>query len=64
MRGVHLSKGFGICCTIITFGLAIAGAAVAIVGAFKKDATIVAAGFSAMVAAIWMLWKSKPVQRL
>ncbi|MCP4612625.1 MAG: hypothetical protein GY845_28330 [Planctomycetes bacterium] len=64
MRYNNLSRGFGICCIIISFFIAITGAVVAVVGAFIPEATIVAIGFSAMLTAIWMLSQKKAVKKL
>ncbi len=64
MRNRHIQKGFGIGPTIMTFFLAVTGAVVSIFCAFISDLTIVAAGFSVMFAAIWMLSKRKPIRKL
>ncbi len=64
MRKGSIIKKFGVSCTIITYVLAATGAVVAVIGAFTKDVTIVGAGFSAMCAAIWMLWKNIPIKKI
>ncbi len=64
MRKHHIQMGVGTSLTIITFFLVITGAIVAIVAALIRDVTIVAVGFSAMFAAIWMLSKRKPIRKM
>jgi len=57
-------KEFGVYCIIVAFFLAIIGGIVAIIGAFTSDVSVIAAGFSAIFAAIWMLWSNRPYRRL